>query len=55
METKQSQLDDKAVFVPFDEIISIRYVLDKLEQAQIEFKKAADMMKPLKEIKLKSE
>ena len=49
METIQSQPDDKVVFVPSDEIRNISYVLNKLEQAQKEFRKAAEMMKPLKE------
>jgi len=32
--------DEKAVFVPFEEIRSIEYVLSRLERAQKEFEKA---------------
>ena len=49
METTQPKPDDKVVFVPSDEIRNISYVLNKMEQAQKEFQKAAEMMKPLNE------
>jgi len=36
----QIQMDEKTVFVPFEEIRSIEHVLHKLEQAQQELERA---------------
>ena len=40
MQTNNKQQEEKVVFVPAEEIDSIRNVLYKLEQAQQEFRKA---------------
>ena len=44
MKNKNINPDDDAIFVPAEEIRSIEYVLDKLEQAHQEFKKAVTIL-----------
>ena len=55
MDSRQIQPDNAVVFVPIEEIKSIEYVLNKLEQAHLEFQKAADEIRLLKNKSTKNE
>ena len=53
--SRQIQPNNTVVFVSFEENRSIEYMLDKLEQAHMEFHKAAFEVKLLKEKLSKNE